>query len=538
MTTHLPSKPGAVSRLCAVAAALLLVVGGSSAALAQPKQGGVLRVAERFEPVGFDTLAKKKASVYTQVALSFTHNRLFKYSPAGDVVPDLAASVSRPNATTYVVTLRKGVRFHAKPPVNGREFTSEDVKFTFERLAGSPEERLFPTLKRVTTPDRYTVQFELSAPFSAFVSNLAATTMFIYAKDAGKPTADGGRDYTSPETVIGTGPFMLKEYREKQRIVYERNPAYFESGRPYLDGVETYFIPDPSVQLAALRTGKVDIITATGSQGLPHALAAEVRSIPGARLLRQSSFQSSENVIGRLDQKPWSDLRVRQAVSMAIDRPALMKALFPEGANLISGPIPLTSRFFVAPDKLGATAAGYRHDPAAARKLLAEAGYPNGFKTKLYTTVGYGSDYLSRTELLKDMLSKIGIDASIVPQEYPVWISKTYKGDYDGMVHIPSWTLGDEDEWLATYTPGDTRNQIHINEPGVTNLVRAIREAPSDQARAKGIEEFVQMFHANLWRVFLPAPAILTVTSQRVKGYEVSLRGYSWPAVLVNVSVE
>jgi peptide/nickel transport system substrate-binding protein len=536
MASHHPRNTSIPGRLTAVAAALVLAI--ASAAVAQPKPGGVLRIADRFDPVGFDTLGKKKASVYTQVALSYTHNRLFKYTPGGDIVPDLAASVSRPNPTTYLVALKKGVRFHPKPPVNGRELTAEDVKFTFERLAGSPEERLFPTLKRVTTPDRYTVQFELSAPFSPFVSNLAATTMYIYAKEAGKATPDGGRDYTASETVIGTGPFMLKEYREKQRIVYEKHPAYFESGRPYLDAVEVYLIPDPSAQLAALRTGKIDMITATGSQGLPHFLAPEARSIPGARVITQSTFQTSENLIGRMDQKPWSELKVRQAVSMAIDRAAFMKALFTEGADTISGPIPVTSRFFVAPDKLGASAAAYRHDPAAARKLLAEAGYPNGFKTKLYSTVGYGSDFASRTELVKDMLSKVGIEASIVLQEYPVWIAKTYKGDYDGMVHIPTWTLGDEFEWLATYTPGDTRNQTHLNDPRVTDLVKAIGEAPTDQARAKGIEEFVQAFHANLWRVFLPQPAILTVVTPRVKGYEVSVRGYSWPVALVNVSVQ
>jgi peptide/nickel transport system substrate-binding protein len=516
----------------------VLAIGTAPGSAQQPKRGGVLRLVERADPVGFDTLGKKKAPVYTQLALAYTHNRLFKYGPKGDIVPDLAASFSQPNPTTYVVTLKKGVRWHAKPPVNGREFTAEDVKFTFERLPASPEARLFPTLKRVTTPDRHTVQFELSAPFSAFVANLAATTMYVYAKEAGKPTADGGRDYTAVETVVGTGPFTLEEYREKQRLVFKRNPSYFEPGKPHVDSIEVYVNPDASAQLAALRTGKVDALLATTGQGLPHLQADEARAITGVSMIKHVVFQSSENVIGRMDAKPWSDVRVRRAVALAIDREAYVKAAFPEGAEPFSGPIPHTSPYAIPLGKLGEAARFYRHDLAAARKLLAEAGYPNGVATKLVTTSGYGPEYVSRTELLKDMLSKVGIEASIVTQEYPVWISRTYKGTYEGLVHIPSWTLGDEDEWLATYTPGDTRNQIHLDDPSLTELVRRSREAPNEAARAKLIGEFVRTFHENMYRVFLPQPVVLAVVGPRVRGYVPAGRGYSYPTSLVNVWIE
>ena len=85
------------------------------------------------------------------------------------------------------------------------------------------------------------------------------------------------------------------------------------------------------------------------------------------------------------------------------------------------------------------------------------------------------------------MLSKIGIDASIVVQEYPVWVSGTYKGNYEGLVHIPTWTLGDEDEWLATYTPGDTRNQIHINDPKITQLVHGAEADGEEHAHGEGV---------------------------------------------------
>src|SRR5574341_257359 len=495
-----------------VTVTFVVALSPSSAPAQTPKRGGVLRLVERADPVGFDTLGKKKASVYTQLALGYTHNRLFKYGPKGEIVPDLAASVAQPNATTYVVTLKKGVRWHARPPVNGRELVADDVKFTFERVAASPEARLFPTLKRVTTPDRYTVQFELSAPFSAFIANLAATTMYVYARDAGNPPADGGRDYTSVETVVGTGPFVLDEYREKQRLVLKRNPTYFEPGKPYLDGAEVYVIPDVSAQIAALRTGKVDALLSTTGQGLPHLQAPEVRSIPGVTVIKHAIFQTGENLVGRMDAKPWNDVRVRRAVALAIDREAFLKAVYPEGGLPLSGPIPLLSVYATAFDKLGDAARLYRYDPAAARKLLAEAGYPNGFKTRLVTTSGYGPEYVSRTELLKDMLSQIGVEASIVTQEYP--------------------------EWIATSTPGDTRNHIHVNDAKLTDLVRRAREAPDEATRARMIREFVRTFHENMFRVFLPQPAVLSAIAPRVKGYVPPVRGYSYPTALVNVWVE
>ena len=503
-----------------------------------PKRGGVLRVAEQSDPVGFDTLGKKKAPVYTQLALAYTHNRLLKYDPAGKVVNDLAASWTQPTPTTYVVTLRKGVRFHNKPPVNGRELTSEDVKFTFARLAKSPEARLFPTLTGVTTPDRYTVGFELSAPFPSFAANLAATTVYIYPREAGKPTADGSGDYSAVETVIGTGPFVLEEYREKERLVFKRHADYFEAGKPYLDGVELYTIADSAGQVAALRTGKVDLIPAGRGEGLPHVLVPEARAIPGAKVIPHAPFQSSENVIGRLDQKPWSDVRVRRAVSMAIDRPGLIRAMFTEGAVPFSGPIPVTSKYFTPVERLGRSATWYRHDLAGARKLLAAAGYPNGLPVRLTTTVGYGASYTSRTELLKSMLAKLKIDASLVIQEYPVWISSTYKGNFEGLAHIPVWTLGDEGEWLGAYTPGDTRNQLHLDDPKLTELIHEARGAPNEAAHARLVGQFVTKFHDRMYRVFLPAPKLMTVASKRVQGYVPPVRGYGYAIALVNTWLE
>ena len=348
-----------------------------------PKRGGILRVAEQSDPVGFDTLGKKKAPVYTQLALAYTHNRLLKYDPSGEVVNDLAAGWTS-RTRTYVVTLRKGVHFHNKPPVNGRELTSEDIKFTFERMTKSPEARLFPTLKAVTTPDKYTVRFELSRRRSPRLRGQPGRhhDVRLAPKEAGKPTPDGAGDYTSADTVIGTGPFMLEEYREKQRLVFKRNPDYFETRQA---------VPRRrrALHLFSDNAGsdRRDAHRQAGSD--PGRTRRRPAALPGARgpghpgreVLPHRLFQTSENLVGRVDQKPWSDVRVRRAVSMSIDRAGLAKAMFTEGAELFSGPIPVTSKYFIPLDKLGEVrlpGTATTLPPGAGKLLAADAGYPNG----------------------------------------------------------------------------------------------------------------------------------------------------------------
>ena len=119
-----------------------------------------------------------------------------------------------------------------------------------------------------------------------------------------------------------------------------------------------------------------------------------------------------------------------------------------------------------------------------------------------------------------------------------MWISTTYKGSFEGLVHIPAWTLGDEDEWLGSYTPGDTRNHIHLEDPKITELVQQARGAPNEAARAKLIGQFVTTFHDQLYRVYLPGPKLITVTSKRVQGYVPPVRGYGYAIALVNAWLE
>jgi len=461
------------------------------------------------------------------MALSFTHSRLFEWSKGPgtsndmSIIPDLAEPWEiSPDGLTYTIRLKKGVMWH--PPLN-RELISRDVKWTFERImAQSPERRLFPTLRSIETPDDYTVVFRLREVFAPFFASLANQTAVIYAEEAGKVAPDqaGGRSFVSPDTVVGTGPFALEEYREGVILRYRKHDKYFKKGLPYVDRVEHLIIKDYSTGLAAFRAGKLDIL-GSSHHVLNQADVPALRRTPGIEVIKFESFRTGENIVGRLDGPPWNDIRFRRAVSLAVDREAWAKALFPEGSVFLTGPIPSISPFFIPLEKLEpAVARYYKYDPGEARRLLKEAGL-SGIEVSLYTTSGYGADYLSRTELIKDILAQVGIKANIRVQEYSVWIRDTYRGDYPhwSLVHIPGWSLGDEDEWLGAYTPGDTRNHILINDSRVNDIVARSRRAPTLEARAAAIQEFVRYFHEQLFRVFLPQGLSVEAAWSHVKNY-------------------
>ena len=184
-------------------------------------------------------------SYKTNIALSFTHSRLVKQKAGPAVAPgtfplegDLAESWTQPNETTYVFKLRRGVRWHNKPPVNGRELTADDVKYSLERfmtVKGNSNAYMLKSVDKVEAVDKYTVRITLKEPFAWLLDMLASPmAVAIVAKEV----VEKFGDLKKPEAVIGTGPWMLDSYRPNQGYTLVRNPTYFQAGLPYIDRVE------------------------------------------------------------------------------------------------------------------------------------------------------------------------------------------------------------------------------------------------------------------------------------------------------------
>src|SRR5262247_2049502 len=221
MDAHTPSQRNLSRRdllkwsgvgLAAAAAAPLV----RSPALAQaPKRGGTLSL-RLWDPPHFDP--HLTISYKTHIVYSFTHSRLLKQKAGPSVAPgtfpiegDLAESWTQPNETTYIFTLRKGVRWHPKPPVNGRELTADDIKYTYERfltIPGNGNKGTLETIDKIEAVDKYTVKFTLKEPYAWFLDALASTSTWIIAKEA----VEQFGDLKKPESVVGTGPWMLERY--------------------------------------------------------------------------------------------------------------------------------------------------------------------------------------------------------------------------------------------------------------------------------------------------------------------------------------
>src|SRR5215211_8783938 len=219
-----------------------------------PKRGGILH-ARGWDPVHFDPHLTR--AFMTHTALSFVYSKLLRHKAGPDVrpgmfivEPDLAERWEEPDDTTYMFYLRRGVKWHNKPPVNGRELVAEDVKFTFDRFLsekGNPSRYFLDSVDRVEVVDRYTVKFVLHEPFVWLLDMLAsATSMWIIAPEVAQQYGDLKR----VETAIGTGPFILERYEPNVKTVFRRNPDYFVPDLPYVDGVEWLVVEDESTGLA------------------------------------------------------------------------------------------------------------------------------------------------------------------------------------------------------------------------------------------------------------------------------------------------
>src|SRR5690349_8474765 len=289
-----------------------------------PKRGGTLSI-RTWDPPHFDPFGT--ISYKTHIALSFTHSRLLRHRAGPSVVPgtfpvegDLAESWSQPNDTTYIFKLRRGVKFHNKPPVNGRELTADDVVFSvnhFLTVKGNANAYMLKAVDKVEATDKYTVKFTLKEPFVWFldmVSNPHAVA--IVAKEV----VEKYGDLKKPESVIGTGPWMLDSYRPNVGLSYVRNPNYFIQGLPYIDRIEATVDEDNASRMAAFLSGKYDL----GWEFPGTINRVDWVQIKDTLKTKRPKLQTVEfpspvmnHISMRTDGKPFSDIRVRHAMSMA-----------------------------------------------------------------------------------------------------------------------------------------------------------------------------------------------------------------------------
>jgi len=533
MSTQHPQKTRGVSRRKFLQAGLAAGVTLSAwplstpsplwgAEAGQPKRGGILRT-RGWDPPHFDS--HLTINNYTNYLSSFAYGRLVRHKTGADVQPgtfpiepDLAERWEEPDDTTVVFHLRKGVKWHNKPPVNGREFVAEDVKFTYDRFLSEKANAnhfLLEPVDRVEVVDRYTVKFLLKEPYVWLVDTLAYPwSTWIMAPEV---TQQYG-DFKKPETVIGTGPFMLERYEPNVKVIFKRHPEYYRQDQPHIDGVEWLIVPDESTGLAMYRTGQIDVGPGQNHSVRQQDLDSVKKSNPN--LMYQDILSIVPGVVFmRVDMAPFNDVRVRRAISHAIDRQASIDAIF--GRGLPTGPLARgLVEWALPPDQLGEGARYYTYDPKEAKRLLAEAGYPKGFKTQLWVTTGLTRDLVDDAQLVQGYLKEVGIEAELKPQEHGAYMSTTMQGKFEGMVRSPfgiAW--GPDAPLYRTFAADSTWNASHINDPKLTAMLKEQRRTKDLEARKKIIHDIQRYAAEQVYFVYLNAVIVTASWQPYVKNF-------------------
>ena len=506
-----------------------------SGAFAQtPKRGGTL-VLRAWDPPPFD---HSLVHAYkTHVVISFTHSRLLRHRAGAGVQPgslvlegDLAESWHQPTDTTYVFKLRKGVRFHAKPPVNGRELTAEDVKFTFERMLAETGSNasMYRSIAKIEAVDRYTNRFTLSEPFAWFLDMVASPMAGgIVAREC----VEKFGDLKKPEAVIGTGPWMLETYKPNVSLTLVRHPGYFVPSLPYIDRVEMFVDEDNASRMAAFLSGRYDLgWEFPGAINRTDWVQIKDRLRQTRPSLRTAEFPSNvvNDLAMRTDQKPWSDVRVRQAVSLALDRREIIESTL-EGVGVINGPLAAALTDWALPiDQLGEGARNYRHDPAEAKRLLAAAGYPKGFPASVCFN-SYGSTVLVDTvQLVLKQLKAVGIDARLDQKEYGAYQATCRLGKFDSMVFGPLTPFLEPDNFLfGQYYVGEPRNRSHVKDPRLDDLLVRQRRTMDVKARREVINDIQRHLAKQQYYVHAPVGTYIAVWDGALKNYGPNL-GYDY----------
>lgn len=374
--------------------------------------GGTLIVAETTPPVTFDPTQSALIKTWFPWQLSF--DGLMLVQPDGSFQPRLATDWTiSDDGLVYTFNLREGVVFH-----NGEPFEADDVVYTFER---AKSEGIPYTLARVgvidtiVALDTHTVVITLSKFDSGFMNNLANT----YPVGTAIMNREAGKASDPAVFMVGTGPFKMVSYAPERELVFEANKDYWEADRPKVDNLIIRYIPEQQAQLAALQAGEIDIMfpvpeTALVLEGDSNVTIQEIVSANVVRINVNSGRPPLDNV------------DVRRAISLAIDRQEMVDAAL-LGKGSPSSHIPEGYAWGIAPEDQPYNT----RDVAAAKQLLADAGFPDGFHLELMHLAGYGT-YLDRNmEVLAAQLEEIGITTTIVPLELASWLDRLLTAEFD-----------------------------------------------------------------------------------------------------------
>ncbi len=452
------------------------------------------------EVVGLDPNLVTAFSSFRRI--DFLYNKLVRYNDRLLIEGDLAESWEFPDPRTAVFRLRRGVKFHS-----GAEMTSDDVKFTLERVLDpatrSPGRSFVDVITSIETPDRYTVRLKMQFPLASLLSGLASANLSIVEKAAVQRSGNLQR------TVAGTGPFMLAEWVPDNFMRLVKNPNYFRQGLPKFDTLILRVIPDQASLLAGVRTRALDM--ATINQG---AVITQARRESGIVVMQKAGLNLRIFAFNTT-RPPYTDARVRYAFSFAIDRNVIVNtAEF--GYAAVSGPVPASTPW--------ATPAGrftsYTQNVARARQMLSEAGYPNGFATRIVTSPTYEGG-IAVAQVIQEQLRAIGVNATLETIEWGTYINRWVARDFDTMIELRGGDP-DPDRFLyRTFHSTGAVNNFLFKDGGIDRLLERGRVNLETDARRPIYDELQRALIEAAPALFLYTPMETQVLQGYVRGFKI-----------------
>jgi peptide/nickel transport system substrate-binding protein len=450
--------------------ALAVVTAGITDAGAQekPRYGGTLVSAMGAEPrvlnPGITT------DFYDYMVSGAIYNKLVTLGPDQAPAPDLAKSwtVSE-DAKTLTFKLNSGVKWH-----DGKPFSSADVKFSYEKIINvyhGSGAVIFTKVASIEAPDPDTVIIHLKEPSAPFLTFIARDGRILP-----KHLYENSDIQNNPTNLkpVGTGPFKFASWQRGSSITLERNPDYFVKGQPYLDRIVFKVIPDASARVVALESGEVDYVAASDLQS---SAVERLRKTAGITVTSKGheSWAAITELMFNMDKPPLNDLKVRRAISQAINRDFIVDKASFNLNKVATGPLSSETSWAYAKD-----VHLYPYDVAAAEKLLDEAGFKRGadgtrFKMKVVAARGVDA-FAKSAEIVAEQLKKVGIDVEVNILDRATVLNQVYtKREFDTFIHSmtsgPDPAIGVERQYISSnIRPSPFTNAVGYKNPAVDKL--------------------------------------------------------------------